>query len=77
MRLGRNTTYVVSVLTTNTIVMYIALISRVDNSHQHYVKSSYNETKERFIERMKNCYIKPYSTPYFNLDIYELGECIY
>lgn len=57
--------------------MYIALISRVDNYHQHYVKSTDDETKERFIERMENCYIKPYPTPYFYLEIYELGKCVY
>lgn len=61
---------------------YIALIQkRGEYGNRHFSISSQNETKERFIERMKNCYITPYlntDTPnYWELEIYELGEMIF
>jgi len=60
---------------------YVALIQkRNEYGNRHFVISQ-NETKERFIERMKNCYITPYlntDTPhYWEVEIYELGEMIY
>lgn len=61
---------------------YIALIQkRGEFGNRHYSFSIENETKERFIERMENAYIKPYlntDTPhYWELEIYELGESVY
>ena len=57
---------------------YVALIQkRGEFGNRHYSISDGTETKERFIERMKNAYIKPYETPYWELEIYELGEPIY
>ena len=56
---------------------YIALIvKRNDYSNKHYALSTSNESKERFIERMHNCYVKPYDIPYYSVEIYILGEQI-
>jgi hypothetical protein len=55
---------------------YIALVVRLNNASKHYVLSSPGESKERFIERVNNCYVKPYSTPYFDVEMFELGESI-
>ena len=55
---------------------YIATIENLKNGNKTYTIST-NESKERFIERMENCYKKPYEIPYFHIDIYELGEEIY
>lgn len=56
---------------------YVALIvKRNDYSSKHYVVSTPNESKERFIERVNNCYVKPYSTPYYDVEMFELGESI-
>lgn len=56
---------------------YVALIvKRNDYSSKHYVVSIPNESKERFIERVNNCYVKPYSTPYYDVEMFELGESI-
>jgi hypothetical protein len=57
---------------------YVALIQkRNEFGNRHYSISDGTETKERFIERMENAYIKPYKTPYWDLEIYELGEAVY
>lgn len=56
---------------------YIALIvKRNDCSNKHYMVSTSNESKERFIERVHNCYVKPYDIPYYDIEIYILGEQI-
>lgn len=55
---------------------YIALVVKRDNGVKHYVMSAPNESKERFMERIHNCYTKPYSTPYFDVEMFELGESI-
>lgn len=55
---------------------YIALIQkRGEYGNRHFVFSD-GETKERFIERMINCYIKNARNEW-ELEIYELGEPIY
>lgn len=56
---------------------YVALIQkRGDYGNRHFVKSDYGEAKERFIERIKNCYIKPYistETPhYWEVEFYSI-----
>lgn len=57
---------------------YVALIQkRNEFGNRHFSISTENETKEHFIERMENAYIKPYETPYWELEIYELGESVY
>lgn len=54
---------------------YVALIQkRNEYGNRHFVISQ-NETKERFIERMKNCYIKNACNEW-ELEIYELGEMV-
>lgn len=60
---------------------YIALIQkRGDHDNKSYLLSDSSETKEEFVERVKNCYIRPYfntSTPYYwKVDVYELGDKI-
>ena len=55
---------------------YIALIVKRNDYSKHYVVSTPNESKEKFIERVNNCYVKPYSTPYFDVEMFELGESI-
>ena len=55
---------------------YIALIVRIGSGVKHYMVSTPNETKERFIERVNNCYVKPYKTPHFEVEMFELGESI-
>lgn len=57
---------------------YLATIVRIDNSFQKsYMLSEYNESKERFVERVKNCYIKPYKDSYYEVKIYEVNEPIF
>ena len=57
---------------------YVALIQKRDTfGDRHYSISQPSETKEDFVKRMKNCYINPYATPYWDVEIYELGEQIY
>lgn len=54
---------------------YVALIAkRHDSSSRHFTRSTYGETKERFVERVKNCYVRPYDVPYWDVEIFELGE---
>lgn len=54
---------------------YVALISkRSDSSSRYFTRSAYAETKERFVERITKCYIKPYDIPYWDVEIFELGE---
>lgn len=54
---------------------YVALISQKrDPSSKHYMLSQSGESEERFVERVKNCYIKPYDIPYWNVEVYKLGE---
>jgi len=56
---------------------YVALIQkRTEYGNRHFSISDGNETKERFIERMENAYVK-YSRNYWELEIYELGEQVY
>ena len=56
---------------------YIALIQkRNEYGNRHYSISDGTETKEHFVERMKNCYIKNARNEW-ELEIYELGEPIY
>jgi hypothetical protein len=40
-----------------------------DLCSKHFMRSRNGETKERFIERVSNCYIKPYKTPYWEVEI--------
>lgn len=57
---------------------YVALIQkRNEYGNRHFSVSVENETKESFIERLKNIYINPYETPYWELEIFELGEQVY
>ena len=54
---------------------YVALIvRRSDWSSKNWMSSQGGESKERFVERVKNCYIKPYDIPYWDVEVYELGE---
>lgn len=56
---------------------YVALIQkRNEFGNRHYSISDGTETKEHFIERMENAYIKN-SRNYWELEIYELGEPVY
>lgn len=56
---------------------YVALIQlRREYGNRHFVISQNGETKERFVERMENCYIKNARNEW-ELEIYELGEPIY
>jgi hypothetical protein len=57
---------------------YIATIIRVNNSFQKsYMVSTDNESKERFIERVENCYIKPYKEHYYDVEIFEVKERVF
>lgn len=59
-------------------MIYIALIQkRTEFGNRHWVKSTPEETKERFIERISNCYIKPYDIPYWDVEIFEANEINY
>ena len=54
---------------------YVALISkRSDSSSKHYMLSLCGESKEGFTKRVADCYIKPYDIPYWDVEVYELGE---
>lgn len=56
---------------------YVALIQkRNEFGNRHYVTSDGSETKESFIERMKNSYIENARIDW-ELEIYELGNAIY
>ena len=52
---------------------YIALVVKRNDFIKHYVLSTPNESKESFINRVRNCYIKPYDIPYFDVEVFELG----
>ena len=56
---------------------YVALIQkRNEFGNRHYSISDGTETKERFIERIKNAYIN-HSQNYWDVEIYELGKKVY
>lgn len=56
---------------------YIALIQkRGEFGNRSYIISPKGETKKSFLERIKNSYIYPYDTPYWEIEIYELGQSI-
>lgn len=56
---------------------YIATITRVESWHKSYMISKDNESKERFIERVENCYIKPYAKPYYKVEIFEIKDRVF
>lgn len=53
---------------------YIATIKRINSYQKSYMVSTDNESKERFIERVENCYVRPYKEPYFYVEIFEVKE---
>lgn len=56
---------------------YVALITKIGDYYtKHFVRSDYGESKESFIERINKHYIKSHETPYWEVNIYELGELV-
>jgi hypothetical protein len=56
---------------------YVALITKIGDYYtKHFVRSHYGESKESFIERISKAYIKRHETPYWEVNICELGELV-
>lgn len=56
---------------------YVATISRINSFQKSYMVSTNNESKDRFIERVENCYIRPYKEPYYEVEIFEVKERVF
>lgn len=56
---------------------YVATISRINSFQKSYMVSTDNESKDRFIERVENCYIRPYKEPNYEVEIFEVKERVF